>query len=656
MRIRIKVFLGILICAVCVYIPFIWLFSAFGNAYIANLLAKELQDKTNLIWIPKHFTLTPSSFSLEFTTQDRELELFSKGNFSLFLQTLKGDFLLQSNGAKIPLNLQNIPYFKNFTHNQILHLEDNTWFEGEFSGTFSDYTLQANNNFARGQNSIRLDLAFLHPKNLQIHLKDISLERLLYALNTDLYFDGMLNANLTLSNLLKTPNGDFSFNIDGGDLHTETFLKAFNLKIPPTHFIAQLQGNIAHHHLEHDLSLYSSFGDILSKGATHLQSLATNTDFTLQLQNLSPLSFFFKIPLNGNLQANGILKGDFNHMLLNSTAKIQNSPLTFNLSLQKLKPHTLQIQGDNIQAQSLFTLFNQPSFLTGNLNISLNLRDFSQGISGILNLNSNALTLNSPLLETYTNLGFPASLFTLESKIELAQGKGIFDTHLRSNVADFTIQKGAITLKPFTLSLPHTLKIPKLENLSFSNKSLLNGALDAKGNITQEQFEFNGNITRNNTKNPISINLSKNATNLFLSNLTSTQIYQLFPKMPKYFLGNTNLQLKIDHLQNTKHINLDISQLQFHNTALKRALNRTNCKILNNSEFKGHMYHTLMRNSTLQSAITLNSKDSTIQTSKIITNLNNFNITGNLAIQCKNNSILWDLSGNLYQPKINPKK
>lgn len=83
-------------------------------------------------------------------------------------------------------------------------------------------------------------------------------------------------------------------------------------------------------------------------------------------------------------------------MLLNGTMQLENSPLDFHLNLQNLKANTLKITSQNLEASALFNLLNQPAFLRGILSLDLDLRDFTQGISGIASMQSQDLFINSP--------------------------------------------------------------------------------------------------------------------------------------------------------------------------------------------------------------------------------------------------------------------
>ncbi len=683
------VFLGLLIIILGL---FAFIFSPFGNTYVRNFLLAYLESQTCLKWQARHFKITPSHISLEAVAQNGQLELFLESEYSLFLRNLRGNFMLNSKGLSIKLA------------DKILNFSDNTWVEGEFSGEFADYTLQAQSNLLDSQSDLNIYWSYLDLQSLNLHSKNARLAALFALLNQTPYGDGILSFELELNKvrdslnsesspvlqkLLRAKSGDESLydgilniNLEGGELDAKEFLSHFNLPIPTTRFMGELQGEIHHNALKHNLKIYSSVGDFALKGVSNLTTLATNTEFHLNFQNLSPLSPFFGIPLNGALNIKGIAKGDTKNMLVDGAITLEQSPLDFRLNLKNLKANTLNITSQNLEASALFTLFNQPAFLSGTLNLDLDLRDFASGISGVALMQSQNLLINSPLIESYTHIGFPAIVFQMDSKMELAQGRGILSYALTSNSANFKSQEGKISLQPFTFEIPYEFTLKKLQNLSYRNKSLFKGTLNAKGIATNESLNLKGvivdeeifNATQQvNSKSlakdsslstqsdTFNLNLSKTSLNLQLNQLKSSQIYTIFPEIPHYFEGIANLNVKEDFIRNTRQINFDISSSRLQNTALLRTLNQVTQQNLAHHIFSGFIYNQLLLDNQLHSMISLqlkkDSKNSTpqnlqIQSSKIVTNLNKSTLDGNLLIKGSKNTKNYRLYGSINQPKI----
>lgn len=618
----------------------ILIFSPIGNYFIKNAILAKLETHTQMQWKSRSFKLTPSTIALEFSSQDDKLELFLKGDYSLFLRTLKGDFYINSKG------------FQTLFNNKTLSFGDNQWIEGNFEGNFNHYTLYASSNLFLSHSNLTATLHYLSPQTISLNLTNGSLASLLEILNEKPYGDGIISLNANFTHLQKSFDGTLDLEIEGGKLDKNLFLSEFNLEIPNTSFMGKLESTLQQNTLTHYLKIYSTIGDAFIKGATNIHSLATNTNFNINLTSLSPLSPFFKIPLNGSFDAKGIAKGDFKNMLLDGEIQLSSSPLNYNLNLRDLKPKTLKISSKNLKAQSLLLLFNKNPYFEGNVDLEVDLRDFSQGISGIISLNSQNLFINSPLLEEKTQIGFPSTKFTFHSQIELADGSGIVNYLLESNFLKLQAQKGNLTLKPLKFEFPTTLEVAKLQNLSYRNKTALQGSLITQGIHTKDSFELQGTLHYNQNQNPFSLMLTPQNFTLRIQQIPSSQIYTLFDQAPRYFSGIGNFSLNNNLVDQINNINFDIHSLSFQTTPLLQELQRKSKQNFAKENFNGYIYNTILQDEILQSRTSLQSKHFKIQSQKITTNLNTKEIQGDFTIQTKTKESKYTIYGKTSHPKI----
>lgn len=616
---------------------FAFLFSSVGNQFLAQILLEKLQNQTNLLWQVRSFKLTPSKVELDFATKDNQLEFFFKGVYSLFLWHMEGNFSLLCNG--LDFKYKNTSFL----------LAPNTWIEGNITGNFKHYTLQAQSNFLNSQSQIQMtgNHNTLHDFSLQI--TNASLASLLNFLKNPEYGDGVLTLQTQIAKFDKMYNGDFELNIEGGELEPSLFLEHFNLKIPNTIFMGDLKGTLKDNKFHHQLNLYSNNGDIKIQGATHIHSLATNSQFDIRLGNLTPFSAFLNIPLGGNFATQGIIKGDFKNMLVDGNLNFLDSALSYNILLESLKPKTLKAQTKTLNAQSLFKLFGQPAYISGDLNLSLDLRDFSEGISGIAKLKGQKLLANSSLIKEQIQIGIPTTSFHLDSQINLAKGSGILNYILESNLINLKSQESKITLSPFNVQSDFEVLVNKLQNFFYQNHSVFNGDLQAKGSL-KDFLTLEGHIIQED-KNPFLLTLSKQALTLRINQLHSNQFYRIFNTIPRYFSGTGNLTFKENFSQKTQDFQLDLKDFQFNNIPLTKNIN-TKAKInLNKEHFSGYFYNTIS-GQTLQSRIQLQSKNYQLQTSKITTDLNTQDLEGNLSIKTQKTTKTLDIKGKLHKPVI----
>lgn len=561
------------------------LFTPFGNNIVANYLLSYLNKKTSIEWTKEDFSLGFTKINLHFSSKDKQLEFFIDGNYSLFLQTLDLNFLAQSNGFD----------FKAL--NKDLHLPKNLLLNGKITGSFNHYSIA---NKEDSSHSFKAVLSYLTPQSLDINLKQIPLADVLESLKEKKYADGLLDIDSKIEWINKIPNGTLKANLEGGYAIEQTFLEEFDLKIPTTNFMADLNLTLKDNLLKHNFNLYSNLGEIKTKGNTQIKTLSMDTNYEATFSNLSPLSAFFKFPTQGSFNAKGILKGDLYNMLAMGDLSLQNSKINYTLNLDNFYPKTLQMSSNNLQAKDLFMFFGQKPYLEGNFNLNINLRDFLKGISGTATLDSKNLFINSPLIEEKTQLGFPHTTFNFFSQLELAEGKGIFNLDFNSNLLNLKIQNASYALIN-NIKAPISLQFPKLQNISFNNKSLPNGELKLQGNLTDTNLYLEGEILQNNQSIKTTILNMKNRLSLNLSNVSTSEIYRIF-NYPHFFKGIGDFTFT--HHNDVQEILFSSKNLTLNNPLLK-AIEKSSKMSFKNTNFTGTFSQTLTNENLITTRFTL---------------------------------------------------
>lgn len=468
-----------------------WIFSASGNAFVASLLLKGLESKSGFAWEARGFKLTTSAFNIDFTAHNGALELFVNGKYSLLTQGLEGDFFLNSKGFMLEMP------------DRILKFPDNVWVEGRFLGKFSDYSLIANSNILQASSDVTAHFVNFTLQDMMFSMKEASLTSVFDVLNAMPYSDGILNIDLTLHRAQGTLfNGKVAVNIDGGNVDTAMVLERLNFPICPTHFLAQLQGEIHKNSLQYDFSLYSSVGDIQSQGITELDSLVTNAQFSLKLQ----ASTTHRIPLY--IDANGVIDG----------------------------------KRDVMQIQSLLSLFGEEQG-EGRLRLDATLYDFAQGISGEIYARSEDLLLGT-FLQSYMKIYFPSIPFVLDSKVQLTQGRGSINYILDSDLATFSGVNGSVSLAPFAFHIPQDIMIAKLQSLAFQGVPLPSGVLQLSGIATEQSLFLDGEIVQYDKNMPLNVKFNKDSFILNIENLSTNEVSAFLPAIP--------------HKANAEFVNLSI--------------------------------------------------------------------------------------------------
>ncbi|CAM2892985.1 hypothetical protein [Helicobacter burdigaliensis] len=568
-----------------------FLFTPLGNKIALNYLLNSLEQKTSIKWIEEEFSITPTKIHLHLNSEDKNLSLILAGDYSLITQNLDLNLLLESKGFD----------FQAF--NKSLHLPHNFLFNGTIKGNFQNYSLEGQGGFLENSGDLHMTFSYLTPQTLNLDFKNFPLSTALEILKEKKYAEGLLDIHSKIQWINHIPKGDINVNLQGGYAISQTFLEEFNLKIPTTNFMADLTLNLENNLLKHQLNFYSNLGEIKTQGNTQIKTFTTDTNYNANLSSLAPLSAFIKIPIQGKFAIKGLLKGDLNNMLTTGDLSLQESKFNYTLNLDNFYPKTLQMHSNNLQAKDLFMFFGEKPYLEGIFNVNLNLRDFNKGISGTALLVSKDLFINSPLIEEKTQLGFPHTTFKLYSSLELAEGSGILNLDFNSNLLNLKIQNASYSLLS-DIKAPISLQIPKLQNISFNNKSLPSGELNLQGSLSQSNLFLKGEITQNNQNIETTI-LNMNDRLFFnLSNISTSEIYKIF-NYPHFFKGVGDFTFtKYNGLE---EILFSSKELMLNNPLLK-AIEKSSKMSFKNTKFTGTFSQTLAENQ-IKTRFTLEKND-----------------------------------------------
>ena len=230
------------------------------------------------------------------------------------------------------------------------------------------------------------------------------------------------------------------------------------------------------------------------------------------------------------------------------------------------------------------------------------------------------------------------------------------DYTLQSNLILLKTQQGHFKLHPFDFNFPTEFEVSKLQNLSFQNKTALQGSLKSSGNYTKDSFDLKGNIIYENSENPFSLLLTPQNFILRINQIPSSQIYTLFDKIPHYFNGIGNFSLNNDFNLQISNINFDIHKLTFQDSPLLREFQSKTQQNIAKENFSGYIYNTILQDKTIQSRIQLQSNALKIQSQKIVTNLNNKKLNGDFTLTNRKGENKYTISGNISSPLIHSTK
>ncbi|TQR61649.1 hypothetical protein [Campylobacter troglodytis] len=299
---------------------YVFLFTPMGNKIVANII----EDKAKTMGLD----LNVSKFELSFSRLDLEARLANmlnakiEGNLSLFKLGFDLAYILALDRAY--LNSLN------------LSMDRDLSFLGKVAGVASDFKAEGRGVLFGSNINLDAHIVDYSPLNLRLSANGIRLEEVLDLLSSPRYLTGILNANADLKAEDLKPKGKALINLYTSSINYKLLERDFNLSLPQNSELnGQITADIAGDELNINTELKNSYLIFKTQKTQYdLQNGALNTDFSLDLPNLSKLESLLKSKIKGNLNLNGDLSlngsalNELNAKLLAAGFSIANLPNT----------------------------------------------------------------------------------------------------------------------------------------------------------------------------------------------------------------------------------------------------------------------------------------------------------------------------------------
>lgn len=563
------------------------------------------------------------------------------------------------------LNLKNKSIDSDYliTVNSLLDLSDfiNTsskkGFEinGRVKGDEKLLDILGKSNIFQSETIYDINLKNKKPNKININIKDAKLNEVLAFSNQPIFATGLLDINAKIKDAnIGTLEGSVNTNLKKVKLNNKIINKNFNLKLKKSIFLTLKSNSLLKGEgVTGSLDLKSSHLNLKSKRINvNLKQSTIKSDFKLEIANLNNMTEIIGTKLNGSFNVSGDLNGNEKELKLVGRSDIFESISTFDVLLKELKPSFVKANIKSAKIQNLLYTLNQPKLASGLININVDIKNANleklggkidtKILHGILN-NKNVNKIYDLKLKKKVN--FKGDISTkLEPNTLISKSK------LSTSLANVNILKTIINLKNNSIKSDYEVYVSDLNNLYDLTNTKLRGKLKVIGKInktknlyiTGQSSFLNGNfdfILNNDDLVATTKNIeTKEVLNMlyypivFDSKFNSDLKYNL--KTQKGLLTANLLNGKILPNQYTNRvkqlINFDMTQEIYTKALLKSKINK---KIISSS-------------------LDMNSKNTEIDVTKSIIDLNKRKIDALVQTRIKQIEFDTKISGSLDKPKV----
>lgn len=513
------------------------LFTQFGNDILKPRIQAQIDKSSPVSAKLETFKLRFGSFEIELVALEN-INISANGTYSLFGWSIDGvlNILIKNPSAIEALKGANIR-------------NENFLVENIIRGKFNDFAIYTKSNIADGSIDIQSQVEnYTVPTKIVANVSGLRIESLLNLVGQKAYATGILNIK---ANIFGDTNLNFTGNANAeilkGKMSESLIKKDFKVTIPrTTDFSANLKASFNGKDIAHNFNFISQIGNITSSGSTIIEGLKTNSNYDINISDLSPFSPVAGMPLRGSFRTSGKIQGNSEWINIDGKSDFAQSDTAYSLSLQgytKPKDALVSIRGLRID-EVLRTLY-KPIYAKATMDAKIDLKQLSGDISGTYSHSIRGDALKATLKKEF-DINPPSDIaFNHSANITLKSGIGDLNANIISNLAEFSIDKAKVSVKDMSINAPYKFIVSDLKNLAFLTSRQLKGNILITGNARFVDNKINADLNSNIFGGKLTATLDRNIADIKLNDIKAAQVLDML-NYQQFFDSNVNGSIRYD--------------------------------------------------------------------------------------------------------------
>lgn len=242
---------------------------------------------------------------------------------------------------------------------------------------------------------------------------------------------------------------------------------------------------------------------ITAKGIYSIFAKSFDLKYEVSLKNLKSLEPILNMPLNGEFNTDGTVKGDLVFMNIDGKSDVGESETSYHVELSDLNPTSIIANMKNAKLSSLLYLGAKNPYAAADINLDINLKNITpHKLDGDIKLVTKNGVLNPEFMKKDFNVTIPKTSFDMNLDAQLKGDDLEYNCDLVSNLFNIN-SSGNVVPDPLKVNLKYALDIKDLEVLKPLSGADIRGALKLNGTLNGDKDELliraNSNIAASQT-------------------------------------------------------------------------------------------------------------------------------------------------------------
>jgi hypothetical protein len=620
------------------------LFTKSGNNFVASYIENKVNDEQDEVQLKVNdFTLTFDTINFNATISDNS-NINIAGDLEIFKKSLD---------LKYDIKINELSKLENLTK-QKLNGPFST--SGTFKGDSNFSVIKGISDIAKSETSYDLKLVNFEAKNINFLIKNARIENFLHLLNQK----NLAKGNVTLKGDIEDANlaslsGNIVANISKGKLNNQVINKDFKQNISsPIYFKSDINVKLTPNKATVKSDLITSLVDVFANNTeVFLDSGKIISDYKLDVKNLRKLEGVIGTKLYGNFITNGNVVMNNGIIKIDGNSNIFDSLTKYSVKLVESNPEYIKFNIANAKIDKLLHILNEPVYADGILNIDADITNANpEALAGLIKTE----VLHGKIINPVANTVFKQNLkkkitFDAKATTVLVPNEAITNSKITTTLANIDIKKAVFTFNDGAINSDYLLDIPSLSNLYDITSTKMRGAISVAGNMQSKNksllltgnSSLLGGVLDFNLRND---DLHADIKNVEIKKLTHMLYY------PEVFDSATALTLDYNMLMKKGKLKGHLVKGHFLPNNFSSLLNK-----FAKFDITREVYDTVDINTTinkliLSSTVNMKSKNTQIDVTKSILDLEKSTIDALIDTKIKKAQVTLKVKGKTSKPKI----
>jgi len=411
----------------------------------------------------------------------------------------------------------------------------------------------------------------------------------------------------------------------------------FTLTFNTINFDASISDN-SHINITGDLQLFKQYVDL---------------KYDIKIIELSKLENLINQKLNGSFSTSGTVKGDARSTVIKGISDIANSQTSYDTTLQNFEFNNINFLIKDAKIDKLLHIVNQPVYASGLLTLDGKITNTQiKTLDGVIKTTiREGKTITSIINSTFKQNLTKDINFQVDATTSLVPNQAITNSKIKTTLANLDIKKAVFTLDNGTLESDYLLSIPSLKNLYDITSTKMRGAITINGNVKSKNKSL---FVDGNSKllgGTLDFNLKNDDLH---ADLKEIQIKELTHMMyyPDLFDSKTALTLDYNLVQQKGKLKGNLLKGHFLANDFSSTLNQLSKFDITREVYDTMNINTDINKKILSSTITMKSKNTKIDVTKSILDLEKNTVDAKINSTIKKAKLELFVKGDINDPKI----